>query len=341
MKRLLNTIYILTPGSYIHVRNQNIVVEMDGEEKISVPAHTIEAIICFGQNTVSTPLIGFCGEMGISIAFLSENGKFLGRVCGPVSGNVLLRKRQYESLNDDEFSVKIVRNIIYGKIRNAKAVLLRSARNKDEEEKKRALIEAANKLSVNARKLQAINDIDAIRGLEGAAATIYFAQFDNMLDSKEFVFEVRSRRPPRNEVNAALSFVYMLLTRETQSALETVGLDPYVGFLHTDRPGRASLALDMMEELRAYLADRLVLSLINRKQISGKGFVEHGDNGIVMDEDIRKGVLLAWQKRKKETIIHPYLNESVPIGLIPYIQAMLLARFLRNDLDNYPVFLMK
>ena len=194
MKRLLNTIYILTPGSYIHVRNQNIVVEMDGEEKISVPAHTIEAIICFGQNTVSTPLIGFCGEMGISLVFLSENGKFLGRICGPVSGNVLLRKRQYESLNDDEFSVKIVRNIIYGKIRNAKAVLLRSARNKDSEEKKRALTEAANKLSENARKLQAINDIDSIRGLEGAAATIYFAQFDNMLDSKEFVFEVRSRR---------------------------------------------------------------------------------------------------------------------------------------------------
>ena len=180
-------------------------------------------------------------------------------------------------------------------------------------------------------------------GIEGEAATTYFSVFDQMIISQceDFPFNGRNRRPPKDKVNALLSFVYTLLNHEVQSALETVGLDPYVGFLHTDRPGRASLALDMMEELRAYLADRLVLSLINRKQISGKGFVEHGDNGIVMDEDIRKEVLLAWQKRKKETIIHPYLNESVPIGLIPYIQAMLLARFLRNDLDNYPVFLMK
>lgn len=337
MKRLLNTIYILTSGSYIHVRNQNIVVEMDGEEKISVPAHTIEAIICFGQNTVSTPLIGFCGEMGISIVFLSENGKFLGRVCGPVSGNVLLRKRQYESLNDDEFSVKIVRNIIYGKIRNAKAVLLRSARNKDTEEKKRALIEAANKLSENARKLQAINDIDSIRGLEGAAATIYFAQFDNMLDSKEFVFEVRSRRPPRNEVNAALSFVYMLLTRETQSALETVGLDTAAGYLHVLRPGRPSFALDLVEELRAPLCDRFVLSLFHKGQLQAKDF-ETDSEAVYLNDKGRRKVLNAWQKRKKETIRHPFLDENIEIGMIPYAQAMLFARVLRGDLDEYPPY---
>ena len=207
MKKLLNTIYILTPNSYIHVRNQNIVVEMDGEEKVSVPAHNIEAIVCFGQNTVSTPLVGFCGEMGISLVFLSENGKFLGRVCGPVSGNVLLRKKQYESLNDAEFAAQTVRNILYGKIRNAKATLLRSARNKDSESKRTELSEAAVKISDIAKKLHSVNDIDSMRGLEGAAATIYFSQFDNMLDSKEFVFGVRSRRPPKNEVNAALSFV--------------------------------------------------------------------------------------------------------------------------------------
>ena len=337
MKKLLNTIYILTPGSYIHVRNQNIVVEMDGKEKVSVPAHNIEAIVCFGQNTVSTPLIGFCGEEGISLVFLAENGKFLGRICGPVSGNVLLRKKQYESLNDIEFSARTVRNILYGKIRNAKAVLMRSARNKDSDEKRSALVAAADKLSDIAKKLQNVNDIDSMRGLEGAAATIYFAQFDNMLDSKEFVFDVRSRRPPKNEVNAALSFVYMLLTREMQSALETVGLDPAAGYLHVLRPGRPSFALDLVEEFRAPLCDRFVLSLFHKGQLQTKDF-ETDSESVYLNDKGRRTVLNAWQKRKKETIRHPFLDENVEIGMLPYSQAMLFARVLRGDLDEYPPY---
>lgn len=337
MKKLLNTIYVLTPGSYIHVRNQNIVVEMEGKEKISVPAHTIDAIVCFGQNTVSTPLIGFCSEAGISLVFLSENGKFLGRIFGPVSGNVLLRKKQYESLNDIEFSTQIVRNILYGKIRNAKVVLMRYARNKEADEKRNALLESADKLSDIAKKLQNMKDIDSMRGVEGAAATIYFSQFDNMLDSKEFSFEVRSRRPPKNEVNATLSFVYMLLIRETQSALETVGLDPAAGYLHVLRPGRPSFALDLVEELRAPLCDRLVLSLFHKGQLQSKDFTTDSE-AVYLNDRGRRTVLSAWQKRKKETIKHPFLDENIEIGMIPYAQAMLFARVLRGDLDEYPPY---
>ena len=241
-------------------------------------------------------------------------------------------------------SLEISRLFIAGKIANSRTVIDRFKRDHISSDKQLSLfLSVSEKLKRSKNQALVAESSDTLRGIEGEAATTYFSVFNQMIISQceDFPFNGRNRRPPKDKVNALLSFVYTLLNHEVQSALETVGLDPYVGFLHTDRPGRASLALDMMEELRAYLADRLVLSLINRKQISGKGFVEHGDNGIVMDEDIRKGVLLAWQKRKKETIIHPYLNESVPIGLIPYIQAMLLARFLRNDLDNYPVFLMK
>lgn len=337
MKKLLNTMYILTPGSYVHVRNQNIVVEIKNEEKVSIPAHNIEAIICFGQSIVSTTLIGFCGEKGISLVFLSENGKFLGRVCGPVSGNVLLRKKQYESINNTEFSTQTVRNILYGKIRNAKVVLMRNARNADLDEKRSALKAAADKLSDIAKKLQDVNDIDVMRGLEGAAATIYFSQFDNMLDSKEFVFGVRSRRPPKNEVNAALSFVYMLLTRETQSALETIGLDPAAGYLHVLRPGRPSFALDLMEELRAPLCDRFVLSLFHKGQLQMKDFSTDSE-AVYLNDNGRKKILNAWQNRKKETIRHPFLNENIEIGMIPYSQAMLFARVLRGDLDEYPPY---
>lgn len=337
VRKLLNTIYILTPDSYIHVRNHNIVVEVNGEEKISVPAHNIEAIVCFGQNTVSTPLIGFCGAEGISLVFLSENGKFLGRICGPVSGNVLLRKKQYESLNDIEFCTQTVKNILYGKIRNSKSVLLRSARNKDSDEKRNALLNSVEKLSSIAKKLQDIKDIDSMRGLEGAAATIYFSQFDNMLDSKEFVFDVRSRRPPKNEVNAALSFVYMLLTREIQSALETVGLDPAAGYLHVLRPGRPSFALDLVEELRAPLCDRFVMSLFHKRQLQARDF-ETDSEAVYLNDRGRRTVLSAWQKRKQESIKHPFLDENIEIGMLPYAQAMLFARVLRGDLDEYPPY---
>ena len=336
MKKLLNTLYILTPDSYLYCRNENICIKIGDEDKVSISALSIEAIVCFGKNTVSTPLIGFCAERGISLVFLSEHGRFLARVEGPVSGNILLRKRQFESLSDRSFSSSFVRTLLMAKIRNSKTVLLRSARS--EESADSALYDAASRLSELAKALPDAASIDTMRGIEGAAATIYFSCFDRMLGAScPFRFETRSRRPPKNEVNAVLSFAYTLLRREVTSALETVGLDPAAGYLHTLRPGRPSFALDLMEELRGPLCDRFVLTLFRRKQLSSAQFDLDGE-AVYLNEKGRRTVLSAWQKRKGETIQHPFLNEKIQIGLIPYAQAMLFARVLRGDLDCYPPF---
>ena len=336
MKKLLNTLYILTPDSYLYCRNENICVKIGDEDKVSISDLSIEAIVCFGKNTVSTPLIGFCAERGISLVFLSEHGRFLARVEGPVSGNILLRKRQFESLSDRSFSSSFVRTLLMAKIRNSKTVLLRSARS--EESADSALYDAASRLSELAKALPDAASIDTMRGIEGAAATIYFSCFDRMLGAScPFRFETRSRRPPKNEVNAVLSFAYTLLRREVTSALETVGLDPAAGYLHTLRPGRPSFALDLMEELRGPLCDRFVLTLFRRKQLSSAQFDLDGE-AVYLNEKGRRTVLSAWQKRKGETIQHPFLNEKIQIGLIPYAQAMLFARVLRGDLDCYPPF---
>ena len=336
MKKLLNTLYVLTPDSYLYCRNENICVKIGDEDKVSVPALSIEAIVCFGKNTVSTPLIGFCAERGISLVFLSEHGRFLARVEGPVSGNVLLRKRQYESLSDHGFSVYFVRTLLMAKIRNSKTVLLRSARSEDSGDT--VLYDAAGRLSGLAKTLLDADSIDTMRGIEGAAATIYFSCFDRMLGAScPFRFETRSRRPPKNEINAVLSFAYTLLRREVTSALEAVGLDPAAGYLHTLRPGRPAFALDLMEELRGPLCDRFVLTLFRRKQLSNTQF-DHDEEAVYLNEKGRRTVLSAWQKRKDETIQHPFLNEKIQIGQIPYAQAMLFARVLRGDLDCYPPF---
>ena len=336
MKKLLNTLYILTPDSYLYCRNENICVKIGDEDKVSISDLSIEAIVCFGKNTVSTPLIGFCAERGISLMFLSEHGRFLARVEGPVSGNILLRKRQFESLSDYNFSSSFVRTLLMAKIRNSKTVLLRSARS--EESADSALYGAASRLSELAKALHDVASIDTMRGIEGAVATIYFSCFDRMLGAScPFRFETRSRRPPKNEVNAVLSFAYTLLRREVTSALETVGLDPAAGYLHTLRPGRPSFALDLMEELRGPLCDRFVLTLFRRKQLSSAQFDLDGE-AVYLNEKGRRTVLSAWQKRKGETIQHPFLNEKIQIGLIPYAQAMLFARVLRGDLDCYPPF---
>ena len=336
MRKMLNTLYLLTPDSYLYCRNETIAVKIGGEEKAAVPAKDIEAIVCFGQMTVSTPLIGFCGERGISITFLSPRGEFYGRFYGSVNGNVLLRKRQYESIACSEFAVRLVRDILLGKIRNSKTVLMRAARNN--QESALSLIQASNCLSELAAQLEACGSVDSVRGIEGAAAAAYFSQFDEMLHSPaHFRFESRSRRPPRNEVNAVLSFVYTLLTREICSALETVGLDPAAGYLHTLRPGRPSFALDLIEELRAPLCDRFTLSLLNLGQLGPKDF-ETDSEAVYLNERGRRTVLNSWQKRKAETVQHPFLREKIPIGMIPYCQAMLFARVLRGDLDRYPPF---
>ncbi len=339
MKKLLNTLYVLTPESYLFCRNENICVQVGGVEKVSVPALTIDAIVCFGKMTVSTPLLDFCGKRNISVTFLTKTGHFMGRFYGPVSGNVLLRKHQYESLNDSFFCHKLVQSILFAKIRNSKLVLLRAARNSKNICIQSNLSSGAELLSQFAGRLPLCESIDAMRGIEGAAATAYFSRFDLLMQDNPagFHFSSRSRRPPRDEVNALLSFTYMLLTREMQSAMETVGLDPAAGYLHTLRPGRPSFALDLMEELRAPLCDRFVLSLLNRGQISALDF-DCSEEAALLNERGRKIVLTAWQKRKSEQITHPFLNEKIPIGMIPYVQAMLFARLLRGDLDEYPPF---
>lgn len=336
MKKLLNTLYLLTPNSYLFCRNETIAVKVGAVEKNAVPAKDIEAIVCFGQMTVSTPLLEFCGKRGISVTFLSPQGHYCGRFYGPLSGNVLLRKKQYESINQVGFSNQLVRDILFGKIRNSKMVLLRAARKQSGDAV--SLTQAVNQLSDLAAQLESCDCIDSMRGIEGAAATIYFSRFDTMLHSPAgFRFESRSRRPPRNEVNAVLSFVYTLLTREISSALETVGLDPAAGYLHTLRPGRPSFALDLIEELRAPLCDRFTLSLFNLGQLGEKDFNTDSE-AVFLNDRGRRTVLTSWQKRKMETVQHPFLQEKIPVGMIPYAQAMLFARVIRGDLDRYPPF---
>lgn len=338
MKKLGNTLYILTSGSYLYCQNETIAVKIGGEDKVRIPAHTIDSIICLTNTTVSSPFIAFCGERGIGLSFHSDNGRFYGRVQGAVSGNVLLRKKQFLLIDTPE-SESIVRNIIYGKLSNCKTLLLRAARNVSEE-KSPQLIDSAAMIQEQCGFLQAAESIDTMRGIEGAAANIYFRTFDGMLktDDPEMQFIKRTRRPPENRVNALLSFVYMLMKNDVQSALESVGLDPAVGYLHTLRSGRPSLALDMMEELRGALCDRFVVSLINLKQIQSDDINVDG-NEFRLSDKARRTVIDSWQKRKKEEIIHPFLKEKIPIGLIPFCQAMLLARYMRGDLDGYPPFL--
>lgn len=338
MKKLLETLYITTPDSYAFLRNENICIEVGGVERASVPASQVESIVFLGKNTVSTGLMSFCGKHAITLTFLGMRGEFCGRVCGPVSGNVLLRKRQYESLNNPTFVSATVRNILFGKLRNSKDVLMRYARNAPDQNKAETIYQAARKLSNMAAQLSETEDVNSMRGIEGAAATAYFSVFDTILDGKNgFVFDVRSKRPPRNEVNAVLSFVYTLLTHDCVSALEGVGLDPAAGYLHTLRPGRASFALDLMEELRSPLCDRFVISLIHKGRLSKKDFNVDGD-AVWLSDKGRRTVLSAWRERKQEEITHPFFQEKIPIGLIPHTQAMLFARVLRGDLDLYPPF---
>lgn len=336
MKHLLETMYVLTPDSYLFHRNDNICISVGGQEKASVPAAQVDAIVLFGKNTFSTSLLGFCGRNGITVTFLDQFGRFEGTLCGPVSGNVLLRKRQYERLDSPDFARVFVCDLLLSKIQNSKLVLMRHARSG--KGGGAALSSAAETLSSLAAKLAECADVDSMRGVEGAAATVYFAAFDEMLASPEgFRFARRSKRPPENEVNAVLSFLYTQLAHDVRAALETVGLDSAAGFLHTLRPGRASLALDLMEELRAPLCDRLTLALFNRGQLTRADF-EYDVPAVYLNEKGRRTVLSQWRARKKDEITHPFLQEKIPVGMIPYTQAMLLARVLRGDLDRYPPF---
>ena len=340
MKRLGNTLYITAADAFLALDGENIVIKRDEKTSMRLPLHNLENIVCFNYMGVSPALMEACGKRHIGLVFLRPNGRFLARVSGRQQGNVLLRKKQYRISEDESVRVPIARSFLLGKIANARLVINRALRDHALLVDKAALQDASASLK---RILQALQDCDALetlRGLEGSAAKRYFAVFGQLVlqQQEDFSFRERNRRPPRDNMNAILSFLYTLLTYEVASALETVGLDPYVGFLHADRPGRPSLALDLMEELRPVFADRLALSLINRRQISGKGFTKKESGGVLMDDDTRKIVLNAWQKRKQDQIMHPYLKERIPFGLIPYAQALLLARHLRGDLDAYPPY---
>jgi CRISPR-associated protein Cas1 len=343
VKKLLNTFYVTLPDVYLSLDGENIVIKQDGEELRRVPLHNLESIVSFGRQGASPALMRKCSQMDISLTFLSESGRFQASVVGEVSGNVLLRRIQYRYADDESKSIEIARNILVGKLHNSRWVLERTVRDHgmrvDSEKIKRAARFVAEAIGL-VRKAETIHELF---GVEGEAANRYFSVFDDLIlaNKEDFLYSGRSRRPPLDNVNALLSFVYTLLSNDVAAALSTVGLDPFVGFLHQDRPGRRSLALDIMEEFRAPLADRFVLTLINTRQLTGADFLKRENGAVLLSDDARKTLLSAWQARKQETLEHPFLKEKIPWGLVPHTQALLLARYLRGDLDEYPPFLWK
>lgn len=343
MRKMMNVLYVSSEDSYLSLDGENIVVKNDDTEVGRVPLHNLEEIVSFGYRGASPALMGACAERNISLCFMTPQGRFLSRIVGRIKGNVLLRIRQHEVASMDSDSLAIARNCIVGKLFNARWVLERATRDHALQIDIDRVKRASGIIKETIDRVMVAESKDQLRGEEGEAARIYFGVFDELIlqQKKEFVFQGRSRRPPLDNVNAMLSFTYSLLTNSVASALETVGLDPYVGMMHSDRPGRASLALDMMEELRPALADRFVISLINKRVVNGKHFVQKENGAVLMKDEARKILLAEWQSRKKEEIEHPFLKEKIAWGLVPFAQAMLLARHLRGDLEAYPPFMWK
>ena len=343
MKKHANTLFVSTEGCYVAKSGECLLVRKENKTLVSLPIHTLEGVVCFGRVGFSPFALGLCGEHGVSVAFLTQNGRFLSRMSGPQHGNVLLRRSQFRAAESPEQTALLSRCFLTGKISNARTVLLRFLRDHSDKTQDEIVEQAILRLKgiLDFLWRPAALSLDQIRGTEGEAAKLYFSVFDKMIVSQkdDFFFHERSRRPPLDNVNALLSFVYSLLANDVRTACESVGLDPQMGFLHADRSGRPSLALDMMEELRPFLADRLVLSLINRRQVSATGFSTRENGAVTMNDNARRTVLRAYQERKNETIKHPYLDESITLGLVTHVQARLLARFLRGDLDMYPTFI--
>lgn len=343
MRKLLNTLFVTSEDVYLALENENVVVLAGEERKGQFPLIMLEGIVSFSYKGASPALMGACARRGVELSFMTPNGRFLARVCGEERGNVLLRKKQYRISDSPEESCRVARCMIFGKTYNSRWVLERAIRDHALRIDADKMREASALLAASLEPILNQTDLDALRGMEGQNAAAYFGRFDDLILNQKDVFhyEERSRRPPMDRVNAMLSFVYTLLTNDCAAALEAVGLDAYVGFLHRDRPGRISLALDLMEELRAVFADRLVLTLINTKVIRREHFVRQESGAVLLNDAGRKAVLSAWQSRKREEITHPYLKEKMYWGLVPYVQALLLSRTLRGDLDEYPAFLWK
>ncbi len=337
MKKLLNNLYITTNGSYVHKERETFVIEQEGKKVFQLPFHAVQNLFCFGRIMVSPLLMAACGKKGIGISFFSEHGKFQSRLQGPQSGNVLLRRAQYR---EADHSPEILSQLfIAAKLSNLRNVVMKHQRNHGRNDQLEKLVKY---LGDNLKRLQRCNNIDQMRGIEGDSSASYFRCFNYLIIAnlrETFSFSGRTKRPPLDQVNALLSFSYTLLTHEIASALQGVGIDPYVGFLHTDRPGRVSLALDMLEEFRAWWCDRFVLALINRKQISLSDFVKESSGAIRLTDEARKKFLTAWQKRKQDELQHPYTGEKIQIGLLPHVQAMLLSRYMRKDMEIYTPFI--
>ena len=343
MRRLLNTLYILTEDTYLSLENDNIVVNQDNKVLGRFPLNLFENILYFGYKGASPALMGECANRNISLCFYKPSGKFLARIVGKQYGNVLLRKKQYRVSDDENKSCEIARNFIVGKVFNSRAVLERAKRDHGLSIDVNLMSEVSRELLNLAKTAKNCTDLNVLRGFEGEAASLYFAQFDMLILQNKgyFSFKGRVKRPPVDPVNAMLSFAYTLLANDCASALESVGLDPYVGFLHRDRPGRLSLALDLMEELRSTFADRFVLTMINNRIVNKKSFITQENGAVLLTDTARKEFLNAWQERKKIVITHPFIEEKIPWGLVPFVQAQLLARFLRGDVSEYPSFLWK
>lgn len=343
MQQLLNTLFVLTQDSYLSLENENVLINLDEKVLRKIPLINLEQINYFGYKGASPALMGECAKRGIALNFYRPSGRFLARVTGHFYGNVLLRKKQYRISDDLEESGLIARNFIVGKIYNSRSILERVRRDHSISVDAERLAYASREMFRIARLAKNCLDLETLRGLEGEAASIYFANFNQLiLQAKDyFYFNTRNKRPPRDPVNALLSFAYTLLANDCAAALESVGLDPYVGFLHRDRPGRMSLALDIMEEFRSILADRYVLKLINDRMVNKKSFQYQENGSVLMTDEAKKDFLSGWQERKKIKIIHPFLQEKIPWGLVLFVQALLLSRYLRGDLDLYPCFMWK
>ena len=341
MKRYLNTLYVTTQKTYLHKEGETVAV-MHGDETVAnIPLVTLDSIVCFGNVSVSPFLLGVCPEYNITVSFLSENGKYLARCQGPVAGNVLLRKAQYRISDSEQKSADVARFFLLGKIANQKRVLQRAIRDHSDKIDAASVQAVCNELDQQLSQIEKENDLDKLRGMEGDSAKAYFSVFDNLILSQKehFYFKERNRRPPLDNVNALLSFTYTLLYHDMCSALEVSGLDPAVGFLHRDRPGRLSLALDLMEEFRPFFADRLILSLINKNMITGNQFEKSASGAVLMNDDSRHALIDAYQKKKGTSIHHPYIEKDMYLAILFQVQAQLLARYIRGDIDGYPVYI--
>lgn len=343
MRHLLNTLFVTSEDIYLSLDGENVVASREKTAVARYPLHTLSAILTFAYLGASPALMGACAQRGISLSFCTPRGKFLARVTGEANGNVLLRRTQYRTADDPLQSCAIARSMVFGKVHNARWSIERTRRDHGLRVDDQRLGEVSGQLKALLPQLLQESDLDSLRGLEGAGATAYFGVFDELIlgDRTVFRFERRSRRPPLDPVNALLSFAYSLLSHDCIWALESVGLDSYVGFLHRDRPGRSSLALDLMEEFRPCIADRFVLSCINNRIFQKTDFIYRENGGVLLSESGRHTFLQRWQERKKDSLTHPFLGEKVPWGLVPYLQALLLARHLRGDLESYPPFLWK